>query len=150
MLELFLLKIFKEHTLTRSTILVSRNHIVFLINKRISADANTEQLLHQTDKNSHRRCSIKKAVHKDFAIFTWEHQCWSLCLIKLPVFRPANLLEIDSKTGVFLLGHFKKIYFEECFWTDFRKQLFRTLFLESRFQSHCDSVILQKYKSPSN
>ena len=37
-----------------------------------------EQLLYQTDKGSHRRCSVKKAVHKNFAIFLGKHLCWSL------------------------------------------------------------------------
>ena len=29
-------------------------------------------------RSSHRRCFIKKAVLKNFAIFTWKHLCWSL------------------------------------------------------------------------
>ena len=32
-------------------------------------------------RNSHRRCSIKKAVLKHFAIFTGKHLCWNLLLI---------------------------------------------------------------------
>ena len=27
-------------------------------------------------RSSHRRCFIKKAVLKNFAIFTWKHLCW--------------------------------------------------------------------------
>ena len=34
-------------------------------------------------RSSHQRCSIKKAVLKNFAIFTGIHLCWSLFLIKL-------------------------------------------------------------------
>ena len=31
---------------------------------------NAEQILYQTDKSSHRKCSTKEAVLKNFAIFT--------------------------------------------------------------------------------
>ena len=34
-------------------------------------------------RNTQRKCSIKKAVLKNFAIFTEKHLCWSLFLIKL-------------------------------------------------------------------
>ena len=34
-----------------------------------------------------------------------------------------------------------------CFWSDFRKWLFKTLFLESCFQNHPDFLILQKHES---
>ena len=30
-----------------------------------------------TFRSSHRRCSINKAVYKNFAIFTGKHMCWS-------------------------------------------------------------------------
>ena len=111
---------------------------------------NTEQFLHQTNKNSDRRCSIKKPALKDFAIFTGKDLCWSLFLIKLPAFRSASLLEKDSIQrrclGNFCWEIFKKIYFEECFWTDFKKWLFGTLFLDSRFQNYHASVISQNYQ----
>ena len=53
-------------------------------------------------RSSHRRCFIKKAVLKNFAIFTWKHLCWSLCLIKLHPFTSVTLLKRNSNTGVFL------------------------------------------------
>ena len=53
-------------------------------------------------RSSHLRCSTKKVVRKNFAIFTGKHLCWSLFLIKLQDFRPATLLERNSNTGVFL------------------------------------------------
>ena len=52
-------------------------------------------------RSSHLRCSIKKAVLNNFAIFTGKHLCWSLYLIKLQDFSPATLLERDSNTSVF-------------------------------------------------
>ena len=52
-------------------------------------------------RSSYRRCSIKKAVLKNFAIFTGKHLCWGLFLIKLQVSRPATLLKRDSNTGKF-------------------------------------------------
>ena len=51
-------------------------------------------------RSSHRKCSIKKAALKDFAIFKGKHLCWSLFLIK--AFRPAILLKRNSNTGVLL------------------------------------------------
>ena len=48
------------------------------------------------------RCSIKRAVLKNFATFTGKQLCWSLFLIKLQALRSATLLKRDSKTGVLL------------------------------------------------
>ena len=42
-------------------------------------------------RRGHRRCSTKKAVFKDFAIFTGKRLCWTLFLIKLKALRPAAL-----------------------------------------------------------
>ena len=53
-------------------------------------------------RSSHRRYFIKKAVLQSFAIFTWNHLCWGLCLIKLQPFRPVTLLERNSSTGQLL------------------------------------------------
>ena len=53
-------------------------------------------------KSSHRRCYIKKAVLKNFAIFTGKRLCWGLFLIKLQAVRPAALLKRHSNTCVFL------------------------------------------------
>ena len=62
-------------------------------------------------RSSHRRCFIKKAVLKNFAIFTWKHLCWSLCVIKLQTFRSLTFLKRDSNTDVCEI--FKNTYFEE-------------------------------------
>ena len=42
----------------------------------------------------------KKAVLKNFAIFTGKHLCWSLFIIKFQTFRPDS--KRDPNTGVFL------------------------------------------------
>ena len=50
----------------------------------------------------------------------------------------------------------KSPHFEEhltaydCFWSDFRKGLYRAFFLDSRFQNHPNLVILQKNQPFSN
>ena len=44
----------------------------------------------------------KKAVLKNFLIFTGKHLYWSLFLIKFPAFKSATLLKRDSNTGVYL------------------------------------------------
>ena len=46
--------------------------------------------------------SMKKAVLKNYAIFTGKHLCWCLVLIKLQAFNPTTLLKRGSNTGVFL------------------------------------------------
>ena len=45
---------------------------------------------------------LKRAVLKNFAIFTEKHLCWSLLLIKLQGSRAATLLKTDYNAGVFL------------------------------------------------
>ena len=134
-LEWFLPVICKEHTLTRSTSLFSRNHpiLCFWLRREGRQMPNIKELLHITDKSSHQMCSIKKSVLKNFAIFTFKNQCY-------------------SNAGVFLLRNLKKkkFYFEECFWTHFRKWLCETLFLDSCFQNYPDSVTAQEYQSLSN
>ena len=42
-------------------------------------------------KSSHQRCSIRRTIFRNFAIFTGKHLCWSLFLIKLQIFRPLHL-----------------------------------------------------------
>ena len=44
----------------------------------------------------------KKAVFKNFAIFTGKHLWESPFLIKLPAWSPATLLKRDSITGILL------------------------------------------------
>ena len=44
-----------------------------------------------TIRSSHRRCSIKKPVLKNFAILTVEYLCWSLFLTKSQAFRSTTL-----------------------------------------------------------
>ena len=61
-----------------------------------------ERLQRFTLTSSHRRCSVTKAVLKNFAIFTGKHLCWSLFFIKLQLWSPAILLKRDSNTGLFL------------------------------------------------
>ena len=45
----------------------------------------------------------KKAVLKNFTIFTGKYLCWSFFLIKLQALKHATLLKRDSNTGVFML-----------------------------------------------
>ena len=54
-------------------------------------------------RTSHQKCSLEKAVLKNFAIFTGKHLCQSLLLIDLRASRPATFLKRESDTGVFLL-----------------------------------------------
>ena len=45
---------------------------------------------------------LKIGVLNKFAIFTGKHLCWSIFLIKLEAWNPANLFIRDSNTVVFL------------------------------------------------
>ena len=47
-------------------------------------------------RSSHQRCSIKKVLLKNFAIFTGKHLCWRLFFLE------STLFKRDSNTGVFL------------------------------------------------
>ena len=53
-------------------------------------------------RTSHRRCSIKKLLLKNFAVFRGKHLCQRIFLIKLQAFRYATLLKRDCNTDVFL------------------------------------------------
>ena len=53
--------------------------------------------------SSNQRCSLEKAVLKNFAIFTGKQLCLNLFLIKLQAFRPPSVLKKHSSTGVFVL-----------------------------------------------
>ena len=77
MLEWFLPIVCKEHILT--TNLLSRNHpkLCFWLIREGHQMPYTEQLFYLTDRSSHRRRSIKKAVLKNFAVFTEKYLCWS-------------------------------------------------------------------------
>ena len=50
-------------------------------------------LAQTTYRSRHRKCSVKKCVLKNFAIFTGKNMYWSLSLIKLQAFSPETLLE---------------------------------------------------------
>ena len=56
-------------------------------------------------KSSHWRCSIKKVVLKNFAIFTGKHLCWSTFLIKL---QACNFIKKRLQHS-----YFENIYFEK-------------------------------------
>ena len=47
-------------------------------------------------RSSHRRCSVKKGVLKNFANFTGKHPCWSLFFNEVAGFQPASFLKKDS------------------------------------------------------
>ena len=53
-------------------------------------------------RTSHRRCSIKRALGKSFAIFIGKHMCCSLFSIKLLAFKTETLSKRGFNTGVFL------------------------------------------------
>ena len=66
-------------------------------------------------RSSHRKCSVKKSVLKNFTNFTGKHLCWSLFLISLQVFGPATLLKY-TPTLMFsyeICKTFKNTYFEK-------------------------------------
>ena len=64
---------------------------LYYFHKLKSYTLQTKKILNS--RSSHQRCSIEKAVFKNFAIFTGKHLCWSLLLIDLQVLKPLNLLK---------------------------------------------------------
>ena len=86
----------------------------------------------------------KKVVLKNFAIFRGKHLCRSLFF---------NFMKKRLQHRCFPAWKFLRtpILKNSCWRTTaFRKWLFETLLLDSRFQNHPDSVALQKYRSPLN
>ena len=68
------------------------------------------------DRSSHRRCSVRKGVLRNFAKFTGKHLCQRLFFNKVAGLRPATLL--------------KKSLWHRCFPVNFAKFL-RTPFLQN-------------------
>ena len=68
-------------------------------------------------RSSHRRCSVKEAVLKNFPIFTGKHLCRDLFLInKVAGLKACNVIKNETPTQVFSCEYcdiFKSIYFEE-------------------------------------
>ena len=54
-------------------------------------------------RSGRSQMSFKKEVFKKIAIFTGKPLCWSLFVMRLPAYKPANLLKRDSNTSIFLL-----------------------------------------------
>ena len=50
----------------------------------------------QKRRSSHRRCSVRKGILRNFAKFTGKHLCQSLCFNKVVGLRPATLLKKGS------------------------------------------------------
>ena len=66
-------------------------------------------------KSSHRRCSLKKGVHKKFAKFTGKHLCWSLFSHKVTGQKSATLFKNKLQHRCFLVnfGKFLRTPFSE-------------------------------------
>ena len=109
--------VFVETSVLRFTLLPYYRRFVVLskVNRKTSLIScktlNLRLLLFQSHRiifrSNHRRCSIKKTVLKNFAIFTGKHLWWILFLVQLEV-----------NTGVFYeyCESFKKNYFAERLW----------------------------------
>ena len=54
-------------------------------------------------RSGRSQMSFKIEVFKNIAIFTGKHLSWSLFVIKLPSYKPVNLLKRDSNTSICLL-----------------------------------------------
>ena len=57
-----------------------------------------------------QRCSIKKAVFKNFAVFTGKHLCWSLFLKKLHNLSKYKLLKLIRKSNQIAGKQFLKLF----------------------------------------
>ena len=57
--------------------------------------------MERNSRSSHRRCSLREGVLRNFAKFTGKHQCQSLFFNKAAGFRPVTLLEKDIPAQMF-------------------------------------------------
>ena len=62
-------------------------------------------------KSSHRRCSVRKGVLRNFSKFTGKHLCQSLFLIKLQTQHSYFAVNFAK----FLRTHFHRITLDDCF-----------------------------------
>ena len=81
-------------------------------------DSLTNNHLSFKDRSTHRRCSVRKSVYRNFAKFTGKHLCQSLFFNKIVDVRPAPFLTKRLR--------------HRCFPVNFAK-LLRTHFLQSTF-----------------
>ena len=66
-------------------------------------------------RSRHQRCSIEKAILKNFSIFTGKHLRWTLFFNRVAGLKPATVLK-ETPTKMFFCGYcenFKKTYFQE-------------------------------------
>ena len=54
-------------------------------------------------RSGRSQMSVKTEAFQNIAILIGKQPCWSLFVIKLPAYKPANLLKGDSKTSILLL-----------------------------------------------
>ena len=90
-------------------------------------------------RSNHQRCSIKKVILKNFAIFTGRHLCWSLFLIKLPP--GLQLYKKETLTQVFSCE-----YYETCFEEHLQTAamfIFQNYFLEYLKEADSQFTIFQ-------
>ena len=71
----------------------------------------TPVVMYLPGRSSRSQMFFKMGVLKNFAIFTWKHQCWSIFLMKLQAFGPAILLKGYSNTATSSPEQFKKHFF---------------------------------------
>ena len=79
------------------------NLVIISINKARLLIRNLEQhMFTMNNKTQSREVFYKKAVLKNFSVFTGKYLFSSLSLMKLRAFRSATLLKTDSNSGVSL------------------------------------------------
>ena len=112
--------------------------------------------VHYWTVSSSPRCSLKKAVSKNFAIFSRKHLRWSLFQIKLLVVRPANLFK-KTQTQMFFCKYCeisKSTYFQKHLHMAISEASLGSDCLELSFCAftfkHPELEILQKYQSLSH
>ena len=65
-------------------------------------------------RSSHQRCSIKKGVFKNFAKFTWKHQCKSLFFKKETLAQVFSCGFCKIINNTYLKSIFKRLFLNEC------------------------------------
>ena len=124
---------------------------MFLIKKRRPTDnAHHWTATLSTNKSSNRSVLYKKLfVFVKISQYSRETPVMKSLLNKVVGPKACKFIKKRPQHRCFPvnIGKFLRTPTYGCFWRDFRKWLFRTYFLNSRFQKHPDLAILQKYQS---
>ena len=102
-------------------------------------------------RSSHRRCSVRNGVLRNFANFTGKHLCQSLFFNKVTGLRPQVTPSVAASEKYFVLKYLQTIAFsfyqkysvEKCFLMSFLGAFFRPSYLSTSIQACLDVALIE-------